>query len=199
MRAIKEIVEANEPDLEQKVRAMGAYQGQHTQDVHARENCIWIDKRLVIPITLRKAIMNRKHSFHHGRGNMFDAARDVWFPYIHRKSVAAADGCPECTAAGKILKPMCAKGDTGKIYEPREPNESLQLDGSTKHLNKSDKYVLVAIDRFSQWPSAMVFNNAKSDKVLKFLKNYISRHGVPRKFYVDLRSGFTSKAIKIIM
>ena len=77
MRAIKELVESKVPELEKKVRAMGAYLGQHTHDSHVRENCLWMDERLVIPIPLRKAVVNRLHCFHHGRSNMFDAARDV--------------------------------------------------------------------------------------------------------------------------
>ena len=66
--------------------------------------------------------------------------------------MAAADGCQECTAAGKSLKPTFAKGDIGKIYEPKEPNECLQLDfwGPIEYLNESDKHVLVAVDRFSR-------------------------------------------------
>ena len=84
--------------------------------------------------------------------DVFDAARDVWFPYLHRSLVAAADGCKECTDAGKSLKPLCAKGDIGKVYEPREPNECLQLDfwGPIRYLNESSKYILVAVDRFSR-------------------------------------------------
>ena len=115
MRAIKELVESQDPELQKKVRAMGAYLGQHTHDFHVRENCLWMDERLVIPIPLRKAVVNRIHCFHHGRSNMFDAARDVWFPYVNRSLVAAADGCKECTDAGKSLKPLCAKGDIGKF------------------------------------------------------------------------------------
>ena len=93
---------------------------------------------------------------------------------------------------------MCAKGDIGKIYEPREPNESLQLDfwGPVKYLNESGKYVLVAVERFSRWPSAMICGNNRSDKVLKFMKHYISHHGVPRKIFMDQGSSFTSKAVK---
>ena len=198
MRAIKELVESKDPDLEKKVRAMGAYLGQHTHDFHVRENCLWMDERLVIPIPLRKAVVNRIHAFHHGRSSMFDAARDVWFPYLHRSLVAAADGCKECTDAGKSLKPLCAKGDVGKIYEPREPNECLQLDfwGPIRYLNESSKYVLVAVDRFSRWPSAMICGNNKSDKVLKFIKQYISQHGVPRKIFMDQGTSFTSNAVK---
>ena len=154
MRVIKELVECKDTELERKVRAMGAYLGQHTHDFHVRENCLWMDERLVIPILLRKAVVNRIHCFHHRSSNMFDAARDVWLPYLHRSLVAAADGCKECTDAGKSLKPLCAKNDIGKVYEPREPNECLQLDfwGPIRYLNESSKYVLVAVDRSHAGP-----------------------------------------------
>ena len=198
MRAIKELLKSKDPELEKKVRAMGAYLGQHIHDFHVRENCLWMDERLVIPIPLRKSAVNRLHCFHHGRSNMFEAARDVWFPYLHRSLVAAADGCKEGTDAGKSLKPLCAKGDVGKVYEPREPNECLQLDfwGPIIYLKESSKYVFVAVDRFSRWPSAVICGNNKSDKVLKFIKQYISQYGVPRKIFMDQGSSFTSNAVK---
>ena len=108
-RTIKELVKSKDPELERKVKAMGAYLGQHTHDFHVREIFLWMDERFVIPSPLRKAVVSRIHCFHHGRSNMFDAARDVRFPYIHRILVAAADGCKECTEADKSLKPLCAK------------------------------------------------------------------------------------------
>ena len=82
--------------------------------------------------------------------------------------------------------------------EPKEPNESVQLDfwGPINYLNQSPKYVLVAVDRFSRWPSAMVCGNNRSDKILKFLKSYISNHGVPRKIHIDQGTSFMSNAIK---
>ena len=43
MRTIKELVESKEPELERKIKAMGAYLGQHTHDFHVRENCLWMD------------------------------------------------------------------------------------------------------------------------------------------------------------
>ena len=122
MRTIKELAESKDPELERKIRAMGAYLGQHTYDFHVRENCLWMDERLVISIPLKNAVVNRIHCFHHGLSKMFNAARVVRFPYLHRSLVAAADGCKEWTDAGQSLKPLCAKGDIGKVYEPREPN-----------------------------------------------------------------------------
>ena len=82
--------------------------------------------------------------------------------------MAAADGCKECTDAGKSPKPLCH----WKKYEPREPNECLQLDfwGPIRYRNESSKYVLVAVDRFSRWPSAMICRKNKSNKVPKFLQ-----------------------------
>ena len=143
-----------------------------------------MDERLVLRILLRKAVVNRIHCFHHDRANMFDAAGDVWFPYIHRKLVAAADDSKKCTDAGKSLKSMCVNGDIAKVYEPRESNECVQFDfwGPIEYLIESDKYVLVALDQFLRWPSAMIFGNNKSEKILKFMKQYISR-SAEKNFY----------------
>ena len=80
MRAVKDLVQDKDPDIEKKVRAIGAYLGQHTHDFHVRENCLCMDERLVIPVPLRKAVVNGIHCFHPDRTKMFDAASDVCFP-----------------------------------------------------------------------------------------------------------------------
>ena len=129
---------------------------------------------------------------------MFDAAKDVWYPCIYRSIASMAEKCPECTAGGKNLKTILRKNQLGTSPEPKEPNESVQLDfwGPINYLNESRKYVLVAVDRFSRWPSAMVCGNNRSDKILKFLKSYITNHGVPRKIHVDQGTSFMSNEIK---
>ena len=38
--------------------------------------------------------------------------------------------------------------------------------------------------------------NNRNDKVLKFMKQYISHHSVPRKNFMDQGSSFTSKVVK---
>ena len=68
--------------------------------------------------------------------------------------------------------------------------------GPISYLNESTKYVLVATDRFSRWPSAMVTTTNTSDKILKFLDKHITQHGVPRKIHVDQGSCFTSNKFK---
>ena len=177
---------------------MSKYYAQYTHDFHVRDGCLWMDERLVIPNALQAAVNNRLHYYHLGKSSMYDAAKDIWYPYMFRSLATIAGNCQECTLAGKNLKNMCSKDDIGKIPEPKEPNESVQLDfwGPINYLKESKKYVLVAVDRFSRWPSAMVCNSNRSDKIIKFLKAYIIAHGVPRQIRVDQGTNFLSKEVR---
>ena len=198
LQAIIELIKCKDPQLHSKIAAMSKYFAQYTQDFHVRDGCLWMDERLVIPNTLQTAVVNRLHYYHHGKSSMFDAAKDIWYPYMFRSLPTIAGSCQECTLAGKNLKNMCSKNDIGKIPEPKEPNESIQLDfwGPINYLKESKKYVLVAVDRFSRWPSAMVCNSNRSDKIIKFLRAYIIAHGVPRQIRVDQGTNFMSKEVK---
>ena len=198
LQAIIELIKSKDPQLHSKIAAMSKYFAQYTQDFHVGDGCLWMDERLVIPNTLQTAVVNRLHYYHHGKSSMIDRAKDIWYPYMFRSLATIAGNCPECTLAGKNLNNMCSKDDIGKILEPKEPNESVQLDfwGPINYLKESKKYVLVTVDRFSRWPSAMVCNSNRSDKIIKFLKAYIIAHGVPRQIRVDQGTNFMSKEVK---
>ena len=69
-----------------------------------------------------------------------------------------------------------------------EPNEEVQLDfaGPSGTNKNKDVYVLVAIDKWSKFPTAQTnikYNGRCSNKI--YAKKNISNNGVPRK----LRSG----------
>ena len=82
---------------------------------------------------------------------MFAAAKDIWY-YIQRIIANMALNCQECILAGSNLKPICSEGNLGKIPEPKEQNEAIQLDflAPINYLQESKKYVIVAVDRFSR-------------------------------------------------
>ena len=128
LEAIIKMVKCKYLQLHSKVAAMSKYYAQYTQDFHVRDGCLWMDERLVIPNTLQAAINNRLHYYHHGKSSLYDAAKDIWYPYMFRSLATIAGNCQECTLAGKNLKNMCSKRDIGKIPEPKEPNELVQLD-----------------------------------------------------------------------
>ena len=173
---VKEALE-KKIDLREELLKIGKYWAQYANDLSLRDDCVWLDGRLVIPLPLQVPIESRIHYYHHGKRNMYEAAQDVWYPYMYRSLAAKATYCQQCTEVGKNLKTLLPKGDVGKVPDPREPNECIQLE-------------------CIQWPSIMVTTTNTSDKVLKFLDKYITQHGVPRKIHVDQGSCFTSNKFK---
>ena len=187
-------------NLKEELLKIGKYWAQNANYLSLIDECVWLVGGLVISLPLQVPIETRIHFYPHGKRNIFEAARDVWYPYMYRSLAAKAMYSQQCTDAGKNLKTLSPKGDVGKVPEPREPNECIHLDfwGPISYLNESKKYVLIATDRFSRWPSAMVTITKTSDKVLKFLDKYITQHEVPRKIHVlhliNLKASVTAKA-----
>ena len=77
------------------------------------------------------------------------------------------------------------------------PNEELQLDnaGPLSDGVGNQIHILVAIDRYSKYPSAMLFKTTGANEVLKFLENYIFTHGIPKAIRTDQYSGFKNKTV----
>ena len=84
LEATGDMIVKKNPKFAEKVRAMGGYMGQYTNDFHVRDGCLWQDEQLALPIQLRRPIINRIHSYHYLEASMFDAARDIWLPYFYR-------------------------------------------------------------------------------------------------------------------
>ena len=64
-----------------------------------------------------------------------------------------------------------------------EPNEEAQLDFAVPlpdELNR-DAYFLVAMDKWSKFPTAKVFANTTADVAIKFMQRYISNNGVTQR------------------
>ena len=114
---------------------------------------------------------------------MFEPAWDMWSPNMYRSPAANAIFYQQCTYSCRNLKILLPKAKLGQISKPREPKECLDLDFwvTINHFQKQQTYVLVATDRFSIFLSAMVTTTNTAVKVISFLENYLSQHGVPRK------------------
>ena len=118
LSAIRDLIVTQNPEIHKKISEINRYYAQFVNDFSVKEKVVWMDEKLVILFNLQSAINNRIHAYHHGKTNMFDAAKDVWYPYIYRSIASIAEGCPECTAAGKILKTILKKNQLGTVPEP---------------------------------------------------------------------------------
>ena len=58
-------------------------------------------------------------------------------------------------------------------------------------------YILVAIDRYSKYPSVLLTRSTGTKKILKFLKDYVTNHSIPKSIRTDQHSGFKNNAVKL--
>ena len=95
--------------LKQELTKVGKYWSQYANDLSLKDDCVWLDGRLVIPLPLQVPIETRIRFYHDGKRNMFEAARDVWYPYMYRSLATKATYCQQCTVAGKNLKTLLGR------------------------------------------------------------------------------------------
>ena len=72
----------------------------------------------------------------------------------------------------------------------------MDFTGLIKSTKRVDVYILVAIDRFSKWPTAQVCKNTDTRTVLKVLTKYFTDNGTPRCIKTDSGSCFKSNEFK---
>ena len=119
LKTIHDAIRDRDPWAKDIITRLGQYYAQHYNDFAVRENCLWMDGRLAIPKDMSSAVLNRLHHNHHGRDEMFAAAKDVWIPLMHRNLETTAKYCKSCLEAGKNLKPDIPKNDMGDTCAQR--------------------------------------------------------------------------------
>ena len=144
--------------------------------------CLLLDGKLVIPYQLQNTIVNTVHRTHPGQVGMLRLANLIWFPHIQRTIKLRAENCKQCTDQGKNLKSLFPKSDLGCLPKLLEPNQEIQLDyaGPIPNESNNDTYILVAIDQFSCYPSAIVHPNCDATTAIDFLQKICEFHGIPR-------------------
>ena len=162
------------------------------------DGCIVVDNRIAIPMCLRKPLLSRLHRSHAGQLAMVDAAQYIWWPRMHRDIVQLCKDCPQCTKFGKNLKANASLNSSNPLPLLSGPNEELQLDYADPLLDSfgNSMYILVAIDRYSKYPSAMITRSTGGRKIIKFLKSYIQQHSIPKSIKTDQYSGFKNKLVQ---
>ena len=147
---------------------------------------------------MRQAVLNSLHKGHPGRDAMLASVDEVWWPQIHRQIVALAMTCKNCQNAGKNIKTLKRQGEFGKLKQAEKPNEEIALDfmGPFKNAPEGRKYILVALDHFSAYPTLKFVNSTSFSCVEKFLREYIRDHGIPEIIRTDQAKIFMGKEFK---
>ena len=135
-------------------------------------NCVVIDNKLAIPEPLRQAVLTRLHRSHPGQEAMMTASEYLWWPFMNRQIIETCEKCRECTLFGKNV-PASIFNTANSLPVLSGPNQELQLDFAGPILDEkwSKIFLLVAIDRFSKFPSVLI---SKTTWLRRLLNSLIS-------------------------
>ena len=111
----------------------------------------------------------------------------------HRKKV---QDCTACLASGKNLKYQLPKKHYRKLEKLSKPGQEIQIDFTGKLHNKhlhGETQILIAVDRFSKWPTVKICKSAETKEVINFLTSNFNLYGIPEKIKSDKGGAFISK------
>ena len=107
--------------------------------------------------------------------------------------------CTACLATGRNLKYQIPKNKYGKLEKLSEPGQEIQIDFTGKLHDKNlngEPQTLIAIDRFSKWPTAKICETSETKEVTSFLSNQFNLYGIPEKIKSDKEGAFISTEYK---
>ena len=179
---------------------MGPYTNPLWSQMAVQDDCILMNNRLAVPVQLRQAVLKRIHRRHQGQEAMLGVSQYLWWPHLNKDIVNLAEKCRSCTRYGKNVKYLIPKNTSKPLPLLTQPGQEVQLDYAGPKENQKGKkiYLLVAIDRFSKFPSVKVTKSTSGKCTVKFLRPYIDTHGIPESIRSDQFSGFKGKTLRKI-
>ena len=115
-------------------------------------------------------------------------AKTFWWSNINWDIENKAKDCIACIASGKKIKYQLPSNHYEKLKTITEPSQEIQIDFTGKLHNKRlnrDVQILLAVDRFSKWPTVKICETTETEKVINFLTNNFNLYGIPEKIKSD--------------
>ena len=99
-------------------------------------------------------------------------AKIFWWPEKKNEIETKIKDCAACLASSKSLKYQLPKKYYGKLEKLTEHGQEIQIDFTGK-LHKKNIHgkiqILIAVDRFSRWPTAKICKTSETKEVIQFL------------------------------
>ena len=195
MDRLRRVVERND---RHGFELMGPYTNPLWHQMSVVDDCLLVENRLAVPEKLRQAVLRRLHQGNPGQEAMLEVFNYLWWPHMHKDIVNMAEECRSCTRYGKNAEYLIPKNSAKPLPLLTQPGQELQLDhaGPLEDHKGKKIYLLVAIDRYSKFPSVKDTKSTGGKSTIKFLRTYIDTHGIPESIKTDQFSGFKGKSMK---
>jgi hypothetical protein len=148
------------------------------------EGLLYFEGRVVVPRALRTKYLRGIHCGHVGINTCLRRARGVWWPGLDRDIRDFVKGCAKCQEHGNRQR--------------KEPMQSFEIPVAPGLVIASDHFFLggkayvLFTDTFSMWTEFYRVQSTNAGHLIRALRQYISRNGIPRVLTADQGSAYTS-------
>ncbi|KAK3095582.1 hypothetical protein FSP39_016324 [Pinctada imbricata] len=156
---------------------------------------------IVLPKELRSLVLKELHDNptggHLGIKKTIDKVKKRFFWYGLSRFVEK--WCSKCDVCSARKLPVRKPKYSMRQYHVGAPLERIGMDiiGPLPKTKKGNKYILVMCDYFTKWIDAVPMKNQEAVTVArKFVKHFVTKHGVPLQVHTDQGSNFESLIFK---
>ena len=147
-------------------------------NLHSADHLIFMNRRIVIPASMRSEILKSIHTGHMGIEKSKARARAcVYWPAMYHAIELAVKQCPTCNkyATANQKEPMLPHP------VPSRPWEKVGID----YFTLAGKDYLLIVDYFSKYPEVLQMNSKTADATIAKMKSIFARHGIPNTVVAD--------------
>ena len=147
-------------------------------NLHSADHLIFMNRRIVIPASMRSEILKSIHTGHMGIEKSKARARAcVYWPAMYHAIELAVKQCPTCNkyATANQKEPMLPHP------VPSRPWEKVGVD----YFTLAGKDYLLIVDYFSKYPEVLQMNSKTADATIAKMKSIFARHGIPNTVVAD--------------
>ncbi|XP_011883987.1 PREDICTED: uncharacterized protein K02A2.6-like [Vollenhovia emeryi] len=169
--------------------------GYKAPEIHYRlgSNCLVFEHRVVIPPTLREAILSELHTAHIGIVKMKGLARSfVFWPGIDSKIEEVAKACVNCSI--NAHDPTRYRSHHWEY--PKGPWERVHIDYAGP---VAGKMLLIIVDAYSKWLEVKATNSTTTQATISIMEELFATYGVPVTIVSDNGPQFTSMEFKLFL
>ncbi|VDP86287.1 unnamed protein product [Echinostoma caproni] len=151
------------------------------------DGVLYYGDRIIVPPTLRTAVLNDLHSGDLGIEKMKSLARlTCWWPELNHDLNRIAKSCADCVHK---THRQPSKWTPWPVFS--ESWQRIHVDYCGPFFNKY--YALVIVDSYSLWLEVYFTTTPSSEFTIQTLRKTFSKEGVPHAIVTDNGSHFTAK------
>ncbi|XP_049514382.1 uncharacterized protein K02A2.6-like [Dermacentor silvarum] len=160
------------------------------EEFSVMEGCVLRGSRVVVPVSLRAAVLDLLHESHPGVEKMKLVARShVWWPGIDEDIAMKVGRCKVCQVYRNAPKPI----QQAPRPFPERAWSRLDVDFGGPF---QGVYFLVLVDAFSKWVEVVRVASPSAESTIACLRNIFACHGLPDIIVSDNGPAFTSATYK---